>query len=312
MRRLLVVVSTLAVLGSGFFFIPAQAKPASTPADALTGGTVTVVVGRDPANGVPAWTTTISGQVAAGGRTYSGTASGLADEDDPNAYGMDFSGSSATGSIAAFCAGNFVQGPDGGASFSHPAGVLVANCSVSIDGAPGAGLQLVLALAPTANPATFTGVFGGASSASLPALPVGTFGFAGASTFEYSFSNISFAYSGQISVGGQMYRGPAFGSTDDGATDLVGGVHISQVPPFALTGSSSTGTLNATCSGEFVGENVPVVPAGVGLSILSCDGSANGGPVGSVTLVSVYPLGSGWVQQPKGMSADYTGVFLGI
>ena len=41
-------------------------------------------------------------------------------------------------------------------------------------------------------------------------------------------------------------------------------------------------------------------------------GSANGGPPGNVTLVSIYPVGTGWVQQPKGMSANYSGAFVGV
>jgi hypothetical protein len=75
MRRLMVAGATLVLLGAGIF-TPAEARPASGPADALTGGTVTIVVGHDPVYGLDTWTTTVSGQFAAGGRTYSGTATG--------------------------------------------------------------------------------------------------------------------------------------------------------------------------------------------------------------------------------------------
>jgi hypothetical protein len=312
MRRLMVAGATLALLGAGLF-IPALANPASGPTDALTGGTVTIVVGRDPANGLGAWTTTVSGQFAAGGRTYSGTATGLSDEDYPYGEFLYFAGTSATGTIGASCLAKQLTQP----TFT-PVGPFTADCSVSIDGAPVAGLQLVLALAPTADPSTFSGVFGAApDTAGVPTFPALSFGTASASTFEYQSSNIGFGFQGQIDIGGGVYHGVASGGTDNHPDEFVGGPYISEVPSFALIGTSLTETLNATCSGEFVAENPPgtsslTVPTGVGLSILSCSGSANGGPAGNVTLVSIYPVGSGWVQQLKGMSANYSGAFVGI
>jgi hypothetical protein len=315
MRRLLIAMTTLAVLGAGFW-IPATARPSTGPTDALTGGTATVVVGRNGTGGLLAWTTTVSGQFAAGGRTYSGTATGLADEDNPNGYALYFSGSSATGSIGASCFGNFAQhagASDGGQSVLNPVGVLVESCSVSIDGAPDAGLQLVLALVPTVDPATFTGVFGALpDTGSLPSLPVLSFGSASATeSLGITSADLTSYFSGQISIGGQTYNGAAWGTAPLGAGRL--GV-TTGVAPFQLTGTSATGSLSATCSGDFVTvgpyELLIPQPLGVGLSILTCDGSANGGSSGQTTLVSVYRVTGDDIH--AGELITYEGAYAGI
>src|SRR4029077_2522314 len=190
MRRLLVAVSTVAVLGAGLF-VPAQAKPASSPTDALTGGTVKIVVGTDPTSGFPTWTTTISGQVAAEGRTYTGTASGTSTE-AAGQFGafaplMSLAGSSSTGSINATCGGSFVTVPGGlvpGAPApdgQNPTGLLLENCWVSIDGAPSVDIPLGFALAPTADPTVYQGVYAGLpDAAGLPTIPIASLGHASA------------------------------------------------------------------------------------------------------------------------------------
>ena len=95
-----------------------------------------------------------------------------------------------------------------------------------------------------------------------------------------------FQFQGQITIGGQTFVGTASGG--------VGFAGV-QVPPFTLSGTSPNGSLTATCSGVFEGVGEGVLPPGSGagavggaISRLDCVGSANGGPVGHVTLVSVY------------------------
>jgi hypothetical protein len=315
MRRLVLVLGiTFAVLGAGFW-IPAAARPSTGPTDALTGGRATIVVSADP-YGFPDWTLTLDGQLAAGGRTYTGTATGTDMQDYPFGYFLGFSGTSATGSITGSCLAT--TGPDARPIVGYgvprdvaPAGVLDAQCSVSIDGAPLVGLELILAMAPTADPKTFTGVYGAVpDTTSTPTVPLISFGTAGASTFYYSFANIGFGFNGQISLGGNTFRGLAGGGTNDFGSGPI--PLVMHVGPFALTGSSLTGSLSATCTGLFVGvPDTGFVSLGPGLSILSCDGSANGGSTGHVTLVSAYPIGA-TVQQPKGYGVNYTGIFVGI
>src|SRR3954470_22011147 len=123
MRRLLMIVTSMAVLGMGSV-VPAEAQPASSPTDAVTGGTVTIVVGHDPVRSNLTWTTTISGQIAAGGRVYSGSASGTNPEGYSVLPNMSLAGTSATGSISASCVGDWqgavVPGPGSGEA---PAGL---------------------------------------------------------------------------------------------------------------------------------------------------------------------------------------------
>jgi hypothetical protein len=318
MRRLMVAVASLALLGAGLF-IPADAKVATSPTDGLTGGTVKLVVGTDPVYGFPSWTTTISGQMAAGGRTYSGTASGTVDP--VGGIGpefvplMSFAGSSSTGSIDATCGGEYVTIPGGvvpGAPApdgQNPTGVLQSSCWVSIDGAPSVNVTVVFALAPTADPTTFQGVFAGLPDATaLPAIPIVSFGHATASIADFGDGpTVGFGFDGQISTGLQTYRGSANGGTAYSSGTLVS----IDVPPFALSGTSLFGGLNATCSGQFVSEAVlggggTNTPA---LSVLGCDGSANGGPAGHATLVSVYRETGQTIH--AGSITDFDGVFAG-
>jgi hypothetical protein len=314
MRRAILAVAALVSLGGGLF-IPALATPASGPTDALTGGTATVVVTHDPTSGLPVWNFTLSGQIAAGGRVYSGTATGSEFEDNPNAVPMSFSGTAPSGSIAATCTGNFVQtaaqGGSAGSPPESPAGVLEEGCSVSIDGTSNVPLGLVLALAPTADPTTFTGLFGALpDTTGTPAVPVVSFGTASATDSSGpNGSFLSFTFAGQISLGNDTYQGPASGSTSPRPSGLPTFV---RVPKFQLSGTSASGSLSATCSGQFQRSGVlvdsPVV--GEALSILTCHGAANGGHPGSVTLVGAYLATSQDIH--FGVFTQYDGIFVGI
>lgn len=185
---------------------------------------------------------------------------------------------------------------------------------MTIDGASDASLQLVLALVPTANPSTFTGVFAGIPDATaLPAVPVVSFGTAAASEFDgISSAQLGQYFSGQISLGGQTYKGAAGGTAALGGSGRLG--VTTGVAPFQLTGTSPTGSLSATCSGDFLNvgpaELLIPQPLGVGLSILTCDGSANAGSSGETTLVSVYRVTSDVIH--AGETIYYDGIFLGI
>lgn len=311
MRRLMVAGATLALLGAGLF-IPAHAKVATSPADALTAGTVTIVVG----GGGSTWTTTVSGQFAAGGRTYAGTASGAANQfpgsGAPYRAPMSFAGTSSTGSIAATCTGAFVSvaGLPIVNEGANPTGLLQEHCDVSIDGAPNVPLGLVLAVAPTTDATAFSGVYAGLpDAAGLQNLPL-SFGAANAETTARFAQTVSFSFTGQLAFGGQVFHGVA-----SGGTGVPGIGNVMEVPTFTLAGASSTGTVNATCSGVFASIN-PVsqfvgagfYPIGAALSVLTCNGSVNGGPPASAIFVSAY---GATAEQLCCLENDYGGIFVG-
>lgn len=127
-------------------------------------------------------------------------------------------------------------------------------------------------------------------SAGGSAAPGRTYGRA---TADYDPPNSKFGegldlqFEGQITIGGQTFVGTAAVSSIrfDGI----------QVHTSTLSGTSATGSLTATCTGVFAQNGQSVVPPGSGfgavggaVSRLDCDGSANEGPVGHVTLVSAY------------------------
>jgi hypothetical protein len=137
----------------------------------------------------------------------------------------------------------------------------------------------------------------------------GTFGTATAVTFNGSFgSGVSFRFQGQITIGGRTFAGVASGGS--------GGLGPA-VSPFTLSGTSATGSLTARCSGYFEGYGENPVGYGSGIvvggaaSVLSCDGSVNGGPVGHVTLVSAYRATDWTVGGPDGSVSTYEGEFAG-
>ena len=97
---------------------------------------------------------------------------------------------------------------------------------------------------------------------------------------KFGAQEIVLYFDGRITIGGKTFTGLAEGA--DAAPGVDG-----QLAPFTLSGGSPTGSLTATCSGEFESAALAV------FSRLGCDGSANGGPVGHVTLVAVYASSQG-------------------
>lgn len=147
------------------------------------------------------------------------------------------------------------------------------------------------------------GVVGSPASADVPGVLPGTYGTATA--FTWLNQSVSFGFQGRITIGGQTYTGLAVGGT----------ALANPLPPFTLSGTSATGTLMATCTGEFFGQGGnPIgygsgISAGAAISVLQCDGSANGGPPGHVTLVSAYLNTT--EDSIGGRSIQYDGVFVG-
>ncbi len=291
MGRVGVALSVLAAVLAGFVG-PASARSALTPADALTGGAVTLA--GNPATGE--LTSTFTGQFAAGGRVFTGTAAGTVLENDPYDYLIDASGTSSTGSMSASCIGNFLQ-PDGvGTLPSQTPQLMPLSCSVTIDGAPAQNVEVILALEATGT-FSYTGAFAAAPDAEgLPAVPLVSLWSASAEVQNSGiFDGISLGFQGQISLGTQTFRGSAGGDEAAPTGPVI------PVSSFVLSGTSATGTLNATCSGVFVGE-------AVALSVLLCNGSVNGGSPGPGLLVGAYaPVTPGDLNG----NADYSGVFAG-
>jgi hypothetical protein len=308
MRRVLLAVASLSLLGAGLFH-PAIAAPETGATDAVTAGTAKIVVGND-LSGFPTWTITLNGQIAAGGRFFSGTARGTESEDFPFVYEFPLSGTSPSGSITARCWGYDQPdsrqllgpiGPNAGPP-APPAGLLDMNCDVSIDGAASVPLHLVIALAPTG-----TNTYAGAYAAvpdnvrpeALPTVPAVSFGTSSVSVFGGADSgSITYVLTGQITLGDQTFHGTAIG--EETTSDS-----------FTLSGTSPTGSLTATCTAQLVDTGELVPPnGGVALSVLSCDGSVNGGAPGHATLVSVYRMTSHVVH--AGDYSAYDGAFVGL
>ena len=139
-------------------------------------------------------------------------------------------------------------------------------------------------------------------SSDVPATPGGSYGKATASTNHWSGGSwFTFGFQGQITISGQTFTGVASGG---GSFDAGGNVGPT-VPPFTLSGTSPTGSLTATCSGDIYAAAGPPLgpgplgPIGGATSVLNCDGSANGGATGHVTLMSAY------------RASDYSGGFAG-
>ncbi|GEM_PF-6240043 len=138
----------------------------------------------------------------------------------------------------------------------------------------------------------------------LPAVPLSA-GTTGVDVAPQLFGGMIFGFQGQITFGTQVFRGGASGIA------AVRTFSASMaIPPFALTGTSTTGTLSATCSGQWRGaispnsKGLPVSDPAV--SVLTCIGSVNGGPPGQATLLSVYRLTG-----ENNAENFYSGVFAG-
>ena len=136
--------------------------------------------------------------------------------------------------------------------------------------------------------------------------PGQTYGTATAESGGRFGPGVAFQFQGQIAIGGQTFIGTAAGGV---------GFDGTEVPPFTLSGTSPGGSLTATCSGVFEEAAEGVLPPGSGagavggaISRLDCDGSANGGPSGHVTLVSAYRATDTDVVTG---GIDYDGVFVG-
>jgi hypothetical protein len=316
MKRL---VAVAAALLATLWVAPAQAS-ASTSLN-VSRGSVTLTVGPDTSYGEPSWTAAFSGTFAVGGATYVGSATGSGV--GGRAQGLDMEtlgGSSSTGTLTGNCLGTFAGGSLGFSTIGQPTpvaslnftGVANFDCLISINGAPGAPTKLIVGLAPTTNPRVFNGLYAGTpvppDATTLPALPIISYGTADAVVTGRGPTqlgpSIGFDYRGQITLGSQTFQGLAFGST------AVPAIATSvAIPPFQLTDfPSSAQTLSATCSGQWLGTSVLNL-VGAGVSVLTCNGSANGGPPGTATLVSVYRLS---FFDAHNNQATYSGVFAGI
>jgi hypothetical protein len=159
-------------------------------------------------------------------------------------------------------------------------------------------------LGPAAVPAS-------ADGPSAPAAPTGTFGTASAWVTYFESNQIYFTFQGQIAIGNRVFHGIASGYSTIAPPQAYGDPTTdTDLGPFTLSGASSSGSLTATCSGRFVGSAIlSGLPAGEGRSTLTCDGSANGGTPGSVTITSVYRVTSFTVG--RGTYAHYEGAFVG-
>ncbi|MCU1451622.1 MAG: hypothetical protein JWP02_3792, partial [Acidimicrobiales bacterium] len=103
--------------------------------------------------------------------------------------------------------------------------------------------------------------------------------------------------------GDRTFQGSAGGSTPFSSGSEVG----IDVPSFTLSGTSPTGSMTATCTGQFLGTTYGV--PGAALSILSCDGAVSGGAPAHATLVSAYRATSYDVH--FGAITNYEGAFAG-
>ena len=126
---------------------------------------------------------------------------------------------------------------------------------------------------------------------------------------SFRFGGEGFAFDGQITIAGQTFTGTATGSNSSGPS--CASSCNTTVGPFALSGTSASGSLNATCWGRVVADTEETDGAaivGSAVSQLTCDGSANGGPPGRVTLTSAYKVAP---LQEEFLGTDYSGFFVG-
>jgi hypothetical protein len=314
MRRLVVVLTALAFLTGGIF-VPVVAQAASSPPVDVSRGSVTFTLGADEF-GTATWNVSFAGTFALGGATYTGTASSPGSGGRIGGlYVNALQGTSATGSVAGSCAGKFL---DEEVSVGQPrvipldnfTGIALFDCYIHVNGGAAGHVQVLVGLLPTPNAKVFKGDYVGTvvppDVTRLPAVPLVSFGYAGAATggaVIQDSPSIAFQYSGQISLGGRTFQGVASGYTS--VPRLTTSI---AVPPFQLTGASTTGALNATCSGQWVGTNDGSL-VGAALSVITCNGAVDGGPSGSTALVSVYRFSGANVRDDF---ASYDGLYAGI
>jgi hypothetical protein len=135
----------------------------------------------------------------------------------------------------------------------------------------------------------------------LPTLPLVSGGDASADVSPRFFGGIVFGFVGQITLGTQVFHGQASGTAPVSAFAAS-----MAIPSFTLTGTSTTDTLTAPCSGQWRGTTDPNTAVDAALSVLTCNGSVNGGMRGQATVLSVYRL----TGQNTG-EHFYNGVFAG-
>jgi hypothetical protein len=155
----------------------------------------------------------------------------------------------------------------------------------------------------------------GPAAVPASAAPTDTYGTATAVVSHFYGDHIDYVFDGQITIGGQTYRGRAQGTADianrDDSHILVGDpAEVTQVPPFTVSGTSSTGTLVLTCSGEFAESPLRGLGAGLGRSSLACHKPfvPDVRPT-SVTLDSVYRVTARSAEH--GTYTAYDGAFTG-
>jgi hypothetical protein len=319
MRRLTMALALTAMTLVGALWPPPLPASASPLTDANRGAvTLTVAPGS---HDFPTWTAAFSGPFTAGGQSYVGSATATGCCGRGFVRMSSLTGSSSTGTMSGSCTGEFEEyapstivganplSPPPAALEQNFTGVISFNCYVSINGRPYAFMGLDIALLPTTDANVFKGLYIEPADdpiAALPTVPLVSTGLAGAST-DAGFGvdpSISFRYDGQITLGGETFHGRA-----SGGASVSPGASV-EIPPFALAADDSTDTLSATCSGQWR-QTVTGFGIGAALSVLSCNGSVNGGPSGTTTLVSVYAETSTTVR-PGETGVGYTGVFAGL
>jgi hypothetical protein len=191
-------------------------------------------------------------------------------------------------------------------------GAIDFKCDLSMNGQPRSRTEMLVGLLPTNDAHVFKGRYAATpvppDITRLPTVPLVSGGLGGAGTRSGGGAGpdyIAFDYIGQITLGGRAFHGTAGGAANVSPATSVA------IPPFLLANAdSSSDTLSATCSGQWLSTDVGM-GIGAALAVLTCNGSVNGGPPGTTTLVSVYAITSTSVR-PFVTSVGYTGVFAGI
>jgi hypothetical protein len=157
--------------------------------------------------------------------------------------------------------------------------------------------------------------FVGRATVPASAAPTDTFGTTTAWVTHLYGDHIHFTFDGQIGTGDRIFEGHAEGVAqiaDQGDTSHVivdDPTRVIAVPPFTLTGTSPSGSLTATCSGEFVGSPLVGLGTGPGRSTLRCYEGNFVFPTWSATLNSVYRETARYTAY--GTSTTYEGAFVG-
>jgi hypothetical protein len=149
------------------------------------------------------------------------------------------------------------------------------------------------------------------------AAPTDTFGTASAVVVHYETNNIFFSFEGQIGIGDRIFKGVASGSAPIGPPSNLGSLDDAttaavEIPPFTLSGSSPTGSLDIICSGQFIGSELVDAanqPVGEGRASLGCHEPFNGQAPVSVNLNAVYRVTKYYGD--RGTVTTYDGGYVG-